>query len=80
MIEEQHTAVLTVLVGSHEDTSTTGLGGALAAQTLDLAVRVDLVVLEHSKLARFVLVLDLLGGTVGGAKANELMKAIVGKV
>ena len=44
------TTVLTVVHGGHEDTGTTGLVGALAAETLDLAITVDLVVLEHSKL------------------------------
>lgn len=39
--------------------------GALATQTLDLAVRVDLVVLQDRHLDLFALVLDLLGGVVG---------------
>ena len=39
-------------------------GGALAAETLDLAVTVNLVVLEDGKLGLLVLVLDLLGGGV----------------
>ncbi|GAO46553.1 hypothetical protein G7K_0783-t1 [Saitoella complicata NRRL Y-17804] len=59
------TTVLTVLVEGHEDTSTTGRGRALAAKTLDLEVTVDLVVLQDSKLDLPVLVLDLLGGSVG---------------
>lgn len=37
---------------------------ALAAQTLDLAVTVNLVVLEDGELGLLVLVLDLLGGGV----------------
>lgn len=41
-----------------------GLGGALAAQTLDLAVTVNLVVLEDGEFGLFALVLDLLGGGV----------------
>merc|ERR1719234_2060673 len=57
-------AVLTVKVSSHEDSSTTLLSGALAAQTVDLAVVVNLVVLEDSELDLPVLVLDLLGGGV----------------
>merc|ERR1719348_2278094 len=56
--------VLTVEVGSHEDTSAALLGGALAAQTVDLAIVVNLVVLEDGQLDLPVLVLDLLGGGV----------------
>ena len=55
---------LTVEVSSHEDSSTALLSGALAAQTIDLAVVVNLVVLEHGELDLPVLVLDLLGGSV----------------
>jgi hypothetical protein len=58
-------ARLTVLVPSHEDTGTTGGGGALAAETLDLAVRADLVVLKDGHLDLLPLVLDLLGGGLG---------------
>lgn len=58
------TAVLTVVHGSHEDTSTALLGRALTSQTLDLAVTVDLVVLEHGQLGLLALVLDLLRGGV----------------
>jgi hypothetical protein len=54
------TYVLPVRHGSHENTSTTLLGGALASETLDLAVTVDLVVLEDSQLGLLPLVLDLL--------------------
>lgn len=43
---------------------TYGLGGALAAQTLDLSVTVDLVVLKDGEFGLFALVLDLLGGGV----------------
>ena len=57
-------AVLTVVVGSHEDPGTTLLGGTLASQTVDLAVVVHLVVLQHGELDLPVLVLDLLGGGV----------------
>merc|ERR1719258_735830 len=55
------TAVLTVVHGSHEDTSTAGLVGALPPQTLNLAIAVDLVVLEHREFGLLALVLDLLG-------------------
>ena len=58
------TAVLAVVHGSHEDTSTALGLGALTAETLDLAIAVNLVVLEHSELGLLALVLDLLGGGV----------------
>lgn len=58
------TAVLSVVHGGHEDTGTAVLGGALATKALDLAVTVDLVVLEHGQLGLLALVLDLLGGGV----------------
>ena len=57
-------AVLAIEVGSHEDSGTTLLGRALAAQTVDLAVVVHLVVLQHGQLDLPVLVLDLLGSGV----------------
>jgi hypothetical protein len=56
-----------VSTSSHsiQDCSPTyGLGGALAAQTLDLAITVDLVVLKDGEFGLFALVLDLLGGGV----------------
>merc|ERR1719507_124787 len=56
--------VLTVEVGSHENSSTTLLSGTLTAETVDLAIVVNLVVLEDSQLDLPVLVLDLLGGGV----------------
>ena len=49
---------------SHEDTGTTGGLGALPSETLDAALRVDLVVLEDGHLDLLPLVLDLLGGGV----------------
>jgi hypothetical protein len=57
-------AVLAVVHGSHEDTSAALGLGALAAETLNLAITVDLVVLEDSELGLLPLVLDLLGGGV----------------
>ena len=57
-------AVLAVVHGGHEDTGTALGLGALAAETLDLAIAVNLVVLEHSELGLLALVLDLLGGGV----------------
>jgi len=52
-------------VEGHEDTCATLRGGAFTAQTLDLAVRVDLVVLEDRHLDLLALVLDLFGSIVG---------------
>ena len=57
-------AVLTIVHGGHEDTSTTSLARTLTPETLDLAVTVDLVVLEHGELGLLTLVLDLLRGGV----------------
>ncbi len=37
---------------------------ALTSQSLDLAIAINLVVLEHSQLGLLALVLDLLGGGV----------------
>ena len=56
--------VLTVGVQTEEDTGTTLGRRALAAQTLDLAVAVDLVVAQDTHLDLLSLVLDLLGGRV----------------
>jgi hypothetical protein len=55
-------AGLPVLVPGHEDTGTTGGLGAFSTETLDTALRVDLVVLEDGHLDLLPLVLDLLGG------------------
>lgn len=57
-------AVLAVVHGGHEDTGTALGVGALTAEALDLAVAVDLVVLEDRELGLLALVLDLLGGGV----------------
>ena len=57
-------AVLPVEVGRHEHAGTALLGRALAAQAVDLAVVVHLVVLQDGQLHLPVLVLDLLGGGV----------------
>jgi len=65
-------AVLTVVHGSHENTGTAGLGWALASETLNLSVAVNLVVLEHSQLGLLALVLDLFGGSV------DLLLALLG--
>lgn len=58
------TTVLSVVHGSHEDTGTTLLGWAFSSQSLDLAITINLVVLEHSQLGLLSLVLDLLGSAV----------------
>jgi hypothetical protein len=58
------TAVLAVVHGSHEDTGTALGLGALAAEALDLAIAIDLVVLEDGEFGLLALVLDLLGGGV----------------
>lgn len=65
-------AVLAVVHGSHEDTSAALGGRALPPETLDLAVAVDLVVLEDRELGLLPLVLDLLGGGV------DLLLALLG--
>merc|ERR550525_1522147 len=57
-------AVLTVEHGGHEDAGAALFSRALAPQTVDLAVVVDLVVLQHGELDLPLLVLDLLGGGV----------------
>lgn len=49
---------------TYEDTSTTLSRRALTAETLDLAVRVDLIVLKDRHLDLLALVLDLLGGLI----------------
>ena len=47
---------------TYEDTSTALCVRALTTETLDLTVRVDLVVLQDGHLDLLALVLDLLGG------------------
>jgi len=64
--------VLTISHGSHEDTSTAISVWALAAETLNLSIAVDLVVLENSQLGLLALVLDLLWGGV------DLLLALLG--
>ena len=54
-------AVLPVKVGSHKDTGTTLFTGALSPQTIDLAVVIHPVVLQHGELDLAVLVFLLLG-------------------
>ena len=49
-------------MGTHEDPRTALGVGALATEALDLAIRLDLVVLQDGHLDLLALVLDLLGG------------------
>ena len=65
-------AVLTIVHRSHKDTCTARLGRTLPPQTLDLAISVHFVVLEHSELSLLALVLDLLGSGV------DLLLALLG--
>jgi len=58
-------AVLTVEVSRHENAGTAVLVGTLTPQARDLAILVNLVVLENGKLDLLSLVLDLLGGGEG---------------
>ena len=53
-------AVLAIVHGGHEDTSTALLLRALPPQALNLSIAVNLVVLEDSQLGLLALVLDLL--------------------
>ena len=52
-------------MNTHEDTSSTLGIRALTTQTLDLAICIDLVVLQDGHLDLLALVLDLLGGLDG---------------
>jgi hypothetical protein len=57
-------AVLAIVMRTHEHTRTTSSRRTLAPQTLNLAIAIDLVVLEDGQLGLLALVLDLLGGGV----------------
>ena len=57
-------AVLSVVHRRHEDTSTALLGRAFTSETLDLAIAINLVVLEHGQFGLLALVLDFLGSRV----------------
>ncbi len=56
--------VLAIEMGSHKDSSAAIFCGALASQSVDLAVIVDAVVLQDGQLDLLVLVFDLLGSGV----------------
>lgn len=53
-------AVLPIVHGCHEDTSTTLRRGALPPQTLNFPIAIHLVVLQYSQLGLLALMLDLL--------------------
>lgn len=57
--EATTTTIHTIGVRSHEDTWATRRGRAFLAQTLNLTIRINLIILEHSKLDRLMLVLNL---------------------
>lgn len=59
------TAILAIMVLSHENTSTTALSRALLAETVDLAALIHTVELEDGHANLGALMLDLLGGGVG---------------
>jgi hypothetical protein len=65
-------AVLPIVVGSHENAGTALGLRALPPQTLNLAITVNLVVLEDRELGLLPLVLDLLRGSV------DLLLALLG--
>jgi hypothetical protein len=56
--------VLTIVHCSHKDTCSARLVGTLPPQALDLAVSINLVVLEYGELSLLALVLNLLGSGV----------------
>lgn len=64
---------------SHEDTGTALGLRALSPQSLDLAVRVDLVVLEDGHLDLLPLVLDLLGAVTQLLKGESTCRKDVSK-
>jgi len=56
--------ILTIVHGSHENASTTVGCRTLSAETLNLSITVNLVVLENSQLGLLALMLDLLWGSI----------------
>ena len=62
---------------TYEDTSTAFRAGALATETLDLAIRVDLIVFQDRHLDFFALVFNLLGGL--GGNEIERVKQTMGE-
>merc|ERR1712112_666485 len=75
-------AVLTVKMSRHEDTGTTILVGTLTSQASDLAVLIDLVVLEDRKLNLLSLVLELLATSSQAEDEMEsrlLLDVVVGQ-
>ena len=70
--------VLTVIVESHEDTSTTLCGGTLATEAFDLAVGLDLVVLQDRHFDLLTLMLDLLGSLMPSDVRNRTVTGVIG--
>jgi len=64
--------VLTIVHSSHENAGTAVGSGAFSAETLDLSIPINLVVLENSQLGLLALMLDLLWGSV------DLLLALLG--
>lgn len=58
-------AVVTAFMIGHEDASTASISRAFTSQSLDLAIGINLVILENCKLDSLMLMLDLLGLSVG---------------
>jgi hypothetical protein len=56
---------------THKDTGTTFRLGALAAKSLDLAVRFNFVIFKNGHLDFLPLVLDFLGGLVTGRSGMD---------
>jgi hypothetical protein len=58
------TAVLAIVMSSHENTGTAICLGTLSSKTLDLAITINFVVFEDSQLGLLSLMLDLLRSCV----------------
>ena len=68
-----HCKLISICASLSEHVCRTYVGsGTLAAETLDLSITINLVVLEHSQLRLLALVLDLLWGSV------DLLLALLG--
>ena len=63
--------VLTIIVESHEDSSTTLRSGTFATEAFDLAVRLNLVVLQDRHLDLLSHVLFLLGSLISSPMRNR---------
>ena len=56
--------ILTIKMGSHEDTSTAFFGGTFTSQSVNFAIVVDSVIFQHGEFDLLMLVLDFLGSSV----------------